>query len=123
MTTLRPLFTLDNFKTTPTDEMYDLYHHEVMSLIGVINAHSKALQSSCGVVQKTELVASVVNRVSRSIRRIYMADSLEQVQSDKGSAISLLNFSREMGFLSFDEYTRYSDAVFAEYEAALRRLR
>ena len=119
---ISPLFTLENFKTTPTEEMYDLYHHEVMSLIGVINAKDKAIQSSCGVVQKAELLASVVERVSRSIRRIYMADCLENVRADKGNAMGLLNFGREMGFLSLDQYVFYSDCVMAEYGAALRRL-
>ena len=120
--TLKPHFSLENFKTTPIDEMHDLYRCEVESLIGIINAKDRAIQSSCGVVQKAELLASVVERVSRSIRRIYMADCLENVRADKGNAMGLLNFGREMGFLSLDQYVFYSDCVMAEYGAALRRL-
>lgn len=117
--TLKPHFSLENFKTTPIDEMHDLYRYEIESLIGIINAKERAISTNS--LFKNELSTSLIERVSRHMGRLYLSDSLEEIQSCKGAAVSLLNFGREMGFVSFDTYNRLTNVVHDEYNTALRR--
>lgn len=69
-----------------------------------------------------ELKTCLLDRVFRSVDRMHKLDCLvHDVHSAKGSAMSLLNFGRETGLLLSDEYIRLSDALFVEYNTALRR--